>query len=85
MAKSISRKKSTPPDFEKALKELENLVEHMEQGEISLEDSLKCFERGIQLTRACQQALKDAEQKVNILLEKSGHTGIQPFEDENGD
>lgn len=85
MVKSSPRKKSGSTDFEKALKELENLVEHMEQGDISLEESLKCFERGIQLTRACQQALKDAEQKVNILLEKSGHAELQSFENESKD
>lgn len=79
------KKKSASIDFENALKELESLVEHMEQGDISLEESLKCFERGVQLTRACQQALKDAEQKVNILVEKSGHAEIQPFEDNSAD
>lgn len=80
-----AKKKSAAIDFENALKELETLVEHMEQGDISLEESLKCFERGVQLTRACQQALKDAEQKVNILVEKSGHTETQPFEDNSED
>ncbi len=80
MVKTSPRKKSSPADFEKSLQELEKLVEHMEQGDISLEDSLKYFERGVQLTRACQQALKDAEQKVNILLEKSGHSELQEFE-----
>lgn len=83
MVKPNPKKKSSPTDFEKALKELEDLVEHMEQGDISLEDSLKCFERGIQLTRACQQTLKDAEQKVNILLEKSGHAELKNFENES--
>ena len=65
--------------FESALEELEALVEQMEQGELSLEDSLKHFERGVALTRACQQALKDAEQKVQILLEKDGQAGEEPF------
>ena len=85
MAKLTPKRKSAPIDFENALKELEALVEHMEQGAISLEESLKCFERGVQLTRACQQALKDAEQKVNILVEKSGHTEIQPLENNSED
>jgi exodeoxyribonuclease VII small subunit len=80
VVKTGSRKKSGPADFEKAIQELENIVEHMEQGDVSLEESLKYFERGVQLTRACQQALKDAEQKVNILLEKSGHAELQEFE-----
>lgn len=67
-------------DFEHALKELEALVSRMEKGDISLEDSLKHFERGIELTRACQKSLKEAEQKVHILLEKNGESVVQPFE-----
>ena len=59
------------PDFETALAELESLVETLEQGDISLEESLKLFERGVTLTRNCQTSLKEAEQKVQILLEKS--------------
>jgi exodeoxyribonuclease VII small subunit len=51
----------------------------MEQGNLSLEESLQHFERGIQLTRTCQQALKEAEQKVEILLNKSGQDDIAPF------
>lgn len=69
-------------DFEKALAELEQLVEQMEQGDLSLEESLKQFERGIALTRACQQALQTAEQKVQILLnEAPGETGEQSLTD----
>lgn len=55
--------------FEKSLAELEELVELMEGGELSLEDSLKAFEKGIKLTRECQQALKRAEQRVQMLIE----------------
>lgn len=64
------------------MEELEQLVEQMERGEISLEESLKSFERGIKLTRTCQQALQDAEQKVQILLEKNGQQTLEPFNDE---
>ena len=71
------------PDFEQALKELEQLVEAMEKGDLPLEDALKYFERGIQLTRSCQSALKDAEQKVQILIEKSGQAEIAPFEEDS--
>ncbi|MEW5755094.1 MAG: exodeoxyribonuclease VII small subunit [Pseudomonadota bacterium] len=71
------------PDFEAALQELEEIVEKMEDGEISLEDSLKHFERGIALTRACQQALAEAEQKVQILLEKNGQETVEDFEPED--
>lgn len=69
-------------DFEAALKELENLVERMEQGDQSLEQSLKDFERGVELTRTCQKALKQAEQKVQLLLEQSGQAELTPFDDE---
>ena len=61
-------------DFEKALEELEELVTAMEEGDLSLEDSLKAFEKGIKLTRDCQSALKAAEQKVQILINESGET-----------
>lgn len=64
------------------MEELEKLVEQMEQGDISLEESLKAFERGIKLTRTCQQALQEAEQKVQILLEKNGQQTLEPFTDE---
>jgi exodeoxyribonuclease VII small subunit len=67
-------------DFEASLKELEALVEKMEQGDLSLEQSLKDFERGVALTRACQQALQEAEQKVQLLSGKDEESELQPFE-----
>ena len=77
-------KKSTKtPGFEQSLKELESLVEKMEQGDLSLEDSLSHFERGVQLSRACQKALKEAEQKVEILMQKSGQDEITAFDSED--
>ena len=81
----MAKKDSDTPslDFEAALKELEALVERMEQGDLSLEESLKHFERGIQLTRTCQQALKQAEQKVQMLTEKDGQPEIVPFDSED--
>ena len=79
MAKKIPEK----PDFEASLKALETLVETMEKGDLSLEDSLSHFERGVQLSRTCQQALKDAEQKVEILMEKSGQDDITAFDSED--
>jgi exodeoxyribonuclease VII small subunit len=75
----MARKQQETLAFEKSLKELEALVTKMEQGNLSLEESLQQFERGIQLTRNCQQALKEAEQKVEILLNKSGQDNITPF------
>ncbi len=71
--------KKTRFNFEKTLAELEELVGKMEQGEFSLEESLKQFERGIALTRACQNALTEAEQKVRVLLEGNGSAELAPF------
>jgi exodeoxyribonuclease VII small subunit len=72
------------PDFERSLAELEALVQQMEQGELSLEESLAHFERGIALTRACQQALRRAEQKVEILLGEGGRDeDVAPFRAED--
>ena len=67
-------------NFEKALGELEKLVEEMEQGKLSLEDSLKRFEKGIVLTSDCQDALQKAELKVQELLEKNGKLIEKDFE-----
>ena len=79
----MARKQQETLAFEKSLKELEALVTKMEQGNLSLEESLQHFERGIQLTRVCQEALKQAEQKVEILLKKSGQDDIAPFASED--
>ncbi|MDD5580158.1 MAG: exodeoxyribonuclease VII small subunit [Methylobacter sp.] len=77
----MSKKKSATL-FEDSLKELEQLVNQLEQGDISLEESLKSFERGVTLTRICQKALQEAEQKVQILIEKNGTQTLEPFTDE---
>jgi len=79
----MARKTPQQPDFESALRELESLVEKMEQGDLSLEDSLKHFERGVILSRTCQQALKTAEQKVEILMQKNAREEITPFDSED--
>ena len=68
--------------FEEALSELESLVETMEKGELSLEESLASFERGVALTRLCQQALKAAEQKIEILSTNSSEAELEPFQDD---
>ncbi len=79
-------KKKKSSNFEKDLQELEELVEKMEGGDLSLEDSLVHFERGIALTRACQKALTEAEQKIQILLAEDGSQKLQPFSsDETAD
>ena len=80
----MARKSDKALPFEASLKELETLVETMEQGDLSLEESLRHFERGVQLTRSCQQALRDAEQKVELLLQKNGQEEVVAF-DRDGD
>ena len=76
----MSRKKQAPA-FEEALKELEGLVESLEQGDQPLEDSLKSYERGIELTRLCQKAL-EAEQKIRLLSGDSADAQLEPFDDD---
>ena len=78
----MAAKQQSEFNFEEALQELERLVSLMEEGELSLEDSMKAFEKGIKLTRECQTALQKAEQKVRILLNESGETQAFNVEDE---
>ena len=68
------------PDFEQALAELESLVERLERGDLPLDEALQAFERGVALTRHCQACLQAAQQKVEILLKRSGQPELQPFE-----
>ncbi|WP_188036743.1 exodeoxyribonuclease VII small subunit [Pseudomonas sp. EZ-C24] len=75
-------RKKTSIDFEQSLADLQTLVERLENGELSLEESLAAFEQGIALTRDCQGALAQAEQKVQILLERDGELVAQPFDAE---
>jgi len=77
----MARKKTTF-SFEASLENLETIVDQMEQGELSLEDSLKAFEQGIKLTRECQQALLKAEQKVQMLVEEDDEDSLVDFEEE---
>lgn len=73
-------------DFEKSMSELEALVERLEHGDLPLEESLRAFERGVELTRTCQQALRQAEQKVELLLARADGTEERvPFDDGSGD
>jgi exodeoxyribonuclease VII small subunit len=71
--------KETKPDFETAMRDLEELVDRLEQGDLPLEESIAAFERGVMLTRSCQTALKEAEQKVEILLKKAGEHLTEDF------
>lgn len=76
-------KKTAAPDFESALSELEKLVEQMESGEQSLEETLKSFQQGIELTRTCQEGLKAAEQKVEQLIKQNGKYLTEPVDPES--
>ena len=68
-------------DFEKSLADLETLVAELEKGDMSLEDSLKAFEKGVALTRDCQTRLSEAEQRVQTLIEAQGELQVRPFDD----
>ena len=69
--------------FEASLEELEKIVERMESGDQSLEESLKDFERGVTLTKACQTMLKNAEQKVDKLVKEHGEVKTEPLADDD--
>ena len=70
-------------NLEKALADLEGLVEELESGDLPLEKAMKKFEEGIKLTRSCQKALKDAEQKVEILLKSAGGESLEDFDSDD--
>ena len=70
-------------NLEKSLAELEELVDELESGDLPLEKAMKKFEEGIKLTRGCQTALKEAEQKVEILLKSADGEDLEDFEVED--
>ena len=71
--------------FEEKLANLEALVQKIEAGDLSLEDSLKAFEQGVKMTRECQSALDQAEQKVKMLIEQDGQLSEVPFEQDQAE
>ncbi len=77
----MSTKKTV--NLEKAITDLEELVEELESGDLPLEKAMKKFEEGIKLTRGCQAALKEAEQKIEILLKSAGGEALEDFEVED--
>ena len=83
MAAGKVENESKPLDFETAMRDLEQIVERLEHGDLPLEESLAAFERGVMLTRSCQTALKEAEQKVEILLKKAGGAQVEDFDAES--
>jgi exodeoxyribonuclease VII small subunit len=76
----MSKKTDTVFNFEESLASLESLVAAMEDGELSLEESLQAFEKGIRLTRECQAALQKAEQKVQVLMAESDAPSAMAFD-----
>ena len=85
---SVAKKKITPDsefNFEQSLAELEAIVDRMERGDLGLEESISHFEKGINLTRACQKALAEAEQKVQILLRENGDEILADFKETGPD
>jgi len=79
--KTATAEPSPVADFENALTQLETLVERMEGGELSLEDSLGAYERGVGLYRRCQQALEEAELRVKLLSDPAAPEHAKPFGD----
>ena len=76
----MSDNKDNLKDFEKSLQSLEKIVNHMESGELGLEESLAQFENGIKLARTCQDTLANAELRVEQMIEKNGLQQTVPFE-----
>jgi len=75
-----SEAENQSPSFEDTLTELESLVDTLERGDLTLEQSLSAFERGIRLTRTCRKTLDDAEQKVRVLTGESADAEPEPFQ-----
>lgn len=79
----MSKKQPEAFQFETALQQLTDIVDTLEKGQLGLEESLALFEKGTQLTRLCQTALKQAEQKVQILIEKNNSAELEDFDADN--
>ncbi|OOF35635.1 exodeoxyribonuclease VII small subunit [Rodentibacter heidelbergensis] len=77
----MARKSASSPDFESTLAQLETIVSRLESGELPLEESLKEFEQGIQLAQLGQERLKQAEQRIQILLQKSDTAPLSDYEE----
>ncbi|MCL1633151.1 exodeoxyribonuclease VII small subunit [Luteimonas sp. SX5] len=80
MARKPAAEISPVADFESSLDALEQLVERMEHGEMSLEESLAAYERGVGLYRRCQQALEQAELRVRLLSDPADPASAEPFQ-----
>ena len=84
----VASKKTKAPDFEKSLNELEKIVDRMEQGDQSLDEMIKDFEKGMLLSQSCQKSLDEAQLKVEKLVKKHGGYALEDVdesEDEDWD
>ena len=79
----MSKNSKPEPDFEETLAELEKLVESLEAGQLSLDESLAGFKQGIELTRRCQSVLDGAEQTVRQLLDSQDEDSLQPLDEDD--
>ena len=77
--------KAAAMNFEKALKELEEIANKLEEGELSLDESIRQFEKGMQLSRFCRQKLDEAEQKIEILQKGDGNRAVKKQVDVDGE
>lgn len=81
----MTKKTTKLPDLEQSLAEISQLIEKMEQGELTLDQSLTHFERGITLVKNCQKILQDAEQKVQILIQNNKQPTLTDYDSTEGD
>lgn len=79
----MSKKAEKLPNLETSLNEITQLIDGMERGELSLEQSLDHFERGVSLVKHCQKILQEAEQKVTMLVQKNGKDNLAPYGDDD--
>ena len=84
MGSAMSKKQAETAQFEDNVRELSEIVRQLEQGELSLEQALACFERGVVLSRISQQQLQSAEQKVQLLLQQSQGEQLVPYQTDSG-
>ncbi len=80
----MAKKKLENLSFEESLTELDIIVQSLERGELSLDESMTLFERGLNLSKVSQEKLQTAEQKVKILLERNGQVGLSDFDASTG-
>ncbi len=79
----MTKKAEQLPNLETSLEDITKLIENMERGELSLEQSLEHFERGIKLVKHCQKILETAEQKVDVLIQKENKDSLSSYGEDN--